>query len=481
MKRLNKHLIAACIFALTACLINIYAQNSCAQDWNVAADGQGLTEGSDDQLAAERKYVPSDEIIAAQKVFQDNKFGVFIHWGIYSMLGQGEWVMTNQNINYQEYAKLVSGFYPIRFDAAEWVAAIKASGAQYICITSRHHDGFSMFHTKMSPYNIVDATPFGRDVLKELADECAKQGIKLHFYYSIIDWYRDDYQPVGRTGLGTGRPGKGAADDYFNFMYGQLTELLTNYGKIGCIWLDGHWDQDQNPSFDWRYDTMYPLIHRLQPGCLVGNNHHVVPFEGEDIQIFERDVPGENSAGWHSGGVSSLPLETCQTMNRSWGYRITDDSYKSVPELIRYLVSTAGRNANLLLNVGPQPNGELPEAAVVRLREMGEWLTKNGETIYGTRSAIMKPQEWGVATEKGDKIWLHIFPDKIKQLTKEGKLYVPIELDKRQIKGVVEFESRDRISYTRHAEGLFLSLPDTITATPNPETIIDYIIEVQKR
>lgn len=425
-------------------------------------------------LANAQEYTPSPEIIASQKEFQESRFGVFIHWGIYSMLGQGEWVMTNQNINYKEYPLLASAFYPIKFDAAAWVSSIKAAGAKYICITSRHHDGFSMFHTSQSPYNIVDATPFRRDVLKELAQECEKQGVRLHFYYSIIDWYRDDYQPVGRTGLGTGRPGVGKADDYFNFMYAQLRELLTNYGKIGCIWLDGHWDQDQNPNFDWRYDTIYPLIHNLQPGCLIGNNHHITPFPGEDIQIFERDVPGENSAGWHSGGVSSLPLETCQTMNRSWGYRITDNNYKTHKDLIRYLVSTAGRNANLLLNVGPQPNGEIPAVALDRLQGMGEWLSKYGETIYGTNATIMKPQDWGVATHKGEKIWLHIFPDKIKQLTSDGKLFVPIETSIAKIKSARSFETKTKLSFKHHPEGLFIEIPKEKL---NDE-VVDFVVEL---
>lgn len=143
-------------------------------------------------------YRPTEEIVKAQEEFQDNKFGIFLHWGIYSMTAQGEWYMNNAGIDWREYAKLASGFYPSRFDAAEWVSAIKASGAKYICITSRHHDGFSMFGTEYSDFNIVDATPFGRDVLKELADECSRQGIKLHFYYSHIDWRRSDY-PKGRT------------------------------------------------------------------------------------------------------------------------------------------------------------------------------------------------------------------------------------------------------------------------------------------
>ena len=161
---------------------------------------------------AQVTYSPSADNLNNRREFQDDKFGIFIHFGVYSMMADGEWVMENKHINYQEYAKLAGGFCPANFDAAQWVEAIKASGAKYVCFTSRHHDGFSMFGSKHSDYNIVKATPFGRDLLKELSQECEKQGIKLHLYYSLIDWYRDDYLPLGGTGRQTGRPGKGMGD-----------------------------------------------------------------------------------------------------------------------------------------------------------------------------------------------------------------------------------------------------------------------------
>ena len=324
--------------------------------------------------AQSQTYQPTEENLKSRQEFRDNRFGIFLHWGIYSMLATGEWTMTNKNLNYKEYAKLAGGFYPAKFDAARWMSAIKASGAKYICFTSRHHDGFSMFHTRFSDYNIVDATPFKRDILKELADECHKQGIRLHLYYSHIDWYRED-APWGRTGRGTGRPNpKGDWNSYYKFMNNQLTELLTNYGKIGAIWFDGWWDQDQNPDFDWQLPGQYAMIHRLQPACLVGNNHHQAPFAGEDIQIFERDLPGENRAGLSGQDISALPLETCETMNGMWGYKITDQDYKSTKTLIHYLVKAAGKDANLLMNIGPQPDGELPAVALERLAEVGEWM-----------------------------------------------------------------------------------------------------------
>ena len=207
----------------------------------------------------EARYVPTEANLASRQEFREAGLGIFIHWGIYSMLGDGEWVLNNQDIDYKEYEKLAGGFCPAGFDAEEWVKAIKGSGAKYICFTARHHDGFSMFGSEHTDYDITDATPFGRDIVKELAEACHKEGLRLHLYYSLIDWGRED-APRGRTGRGTGRP-EGSTDTtaYFKFMKGQLTELLGNYGEIGAIWFDGDWDMPE--GYDWRYDELYPLIH----------------------------------------------------------------------------------------------------------------------------------------------------------------------------------------------------------------------------
>ena len=324
---------------------------------------------------AQEAYHPTPENIQARQQFQDEKFGVFLHWGLYSMMGVGEWVMQNKDISYREYPKLAKTFYPSEFDADAWVKAIKDAGAKYITITTRHHDGFSLFKTATSTYNTVDGTPFKRDIIKELAAACQRQGIKLHLYYSHLDWGREDY-PQGRTGLGTGRDkSKANWASYYHFMNTQLTELLTNYGPVGAIWFDGWWDHDSDSKpFDWQLPEQYALIHKLQPQCLIGNNHHQTPNEGEDIQIFERDLPGENKAGLSGQDISRLPLESCQTINDHWGYNITDTLYKSPKELIQMLVRAAGKNANLLLNIGPEPGGALPDLALNRLKAMGEWL-----------------------------------------------------------------------------------------------------------
>lgn len=366
-------------------------------------------------LTMRAQYVPSAENIEARKQFDGFRFGIFLHWGIYSEFAQGEWYLNTGKLNKDEYAKAASCFYPIRFNASEWVKAFKASGAKYITFTSRHHDGFSMYKTHENDYNIVDATPFGRDVLKELSEACQQEGIQLHLYYSILDWIREDY-PLGRTGHDTGRTLKPNYDSYFQFMKNQVRELLTNYPNVAALWFDGYWDHDQDTiPFNWRMEEFYRYIHQLKPSCLIGNNHHITPIEGEDFQMFERDLPGENKAGYSGQAISKLPLEMCQTMNGMWGYKVADQNYKSVDELVTLIIRAAAKGCNLLLNIGPQPNGELPALALDRLQGIGKWMDSYGETIYGSQRGI-DDATWGVTTKKGNTTYIHVLDKTCTQL-----------------------------------------------------------------
>ena len=356
--------------------------------------------------AAAQPYTPSPGNLKAREAFQNDKFGLFIHWGVYSVLGDGEWVMNNKKMTSAEYEKLPPQFNPVQFNAAEWVSMAKNAGMKYITITSKHHDGFAMFATKQNKWNVVDATPWKKDPLKMLAEECRKQGIKLFFYHSHLDWHHADYFPRGRTGQASGRPENGDFNKYLDFMDAQLSELLANYGDVAGIWFDGWWDK---PDADWRLQKTYSLIHRLQPNALIGNNHHRKPVDGEDFQMFEKDLPGANTAGFNENSViGSLPLETCETINNAWGYNKTDKKVKSTRDLVQYLVRAAGSNANFLLNVGPMPDGRIQPEFQSRLAEMGQWTKANGETIYGTRGGPFKPRRWGVATEKGSTVYVHI-------------------------------------------------------------------------
>jgi alpha-L-fucosidase len=323
------------------------------------------------------------------------------------VLGDGEWVMNQQQIPVATYEKIPSFFNPTEFDPKAWVAMVKAAGMKYITITSKHHDGFAMWDSKVSDYNIVKRTPYGKDVLKMLADECKKEGIKLFFYHSQLDWHNTDYFPRGGTGGSwTGRPESGDWNKYLDYMDAQLTELLTNYGDVAGIWFDGMWDKK---DADWRLAKTYGLIHKLQPGALVGSNHHRTPYAGEDFQMFEKDLPGHNTTGFSSEQkIGDLPKETCETINHSWGFDLKDNHHKSKKELVQYIAKAAGYGANFLLNVGPMPNGKIQPEHVARLKEVGEWLSVNGETIYGTRGGPLTARDWGVTTQKGNKVYLHI-------------------------------------------------------------------------
>ena len=363
-------------------------------------------------------YTPTAENLAMRQWFRDARFGMFIHWGVYSVLGDGEWVMHNQKITTEEYGKLPARFNPTKFDAVEWVQIAKSAGMKYITITSKHHDGFAMWDSKVTDWDIVDRTPYKKDVLKSLADQCAKEDIQLFFYHSHLDWHHPDYFPRGRTGQHSGRLEHGEFAKYLDFMDSQLAELCSgDYGTIAGIWFDGWWDQriskegaaPTDTQVDWRLSQTYDLIHRLQPQAMIGNNHHVTPFPGEDFQMFERDLPGENVAG-HSADatISDLPLETCDTMNGAWGYNATDKKFKSVTELIHYLVRAAGHDANLLLNVGPMPDGRIQPEFVQRLGAMGEWTAKYGESIYATRGGPVSPQAWGASTRRDNTVYVHV-------------------------------------------------------------------------
>ena len=357
---------------------------------------------------AQTLTVISDETRRIREDFQNRKFGIFIHRGIYSMLADGEWVMHSRRIDRDEYAKMANAFCPVWYSAREWVQLFKEAGAQYVTFTTRHHDGFSMWETKASPYNIVDATPYGRDILKPLSEACREQGLKLHLYYSHMDWYRPDY-PLGSTSRDLPHSEEDTADynSYFNFMNTQLTELLTGYGPIGAIWFDGMWDHSEE-GFDWRLKEQYALIKKLQPKCMIGNNHHGAPIDVEDFQLFEQDLPGQNTAGFNGAEISKLPLETCMTMNNSWGYSITDNAYKSGDEIIRRLVKAAGMNANFLLNIGPRPDGQLPDQAIKVLEHIGAFMNTSSLTILDTRGGCVPPQDWGVTTQKGKTLFIHI-------------------------------------------------------------------------
>jgi alpha-L-fucosidase len=395
-------------------------------------------------------YQPAPENLRNREWFENARFGLFIHWGVYSVLGDGEWVMNIRQIPIHSYEKLPAFFNPTEFDPSAWVAMAKSAGMRYIVITSKHHDGFAMWDSKVSDYNVVERTPYGKDILKMLSEECKKQGMKLFFYHSQLDWHHPDYFPRGNTGGNfTGRPQNGEWNKYLDYMDAQLRELLTGYGEISGIWFDGMWDKK---DADWRLRKTYDLIHELQPGALVGSNHHVTPFEGEDFQMFEKDLPGHNTTGFSpEQTIGSLPKETCETINQSWGFNLKDDKHKSKKELIQYLVKAAGYGANFLLNVGPMPNGKIQPEHVSLLNQMGEWLKLNGETIYETSAGPIAARDWGVTTMKGNKVYVHVLD------WQDESLVIPSWGKK--IKSARMFADRSEIPFASNEFGITIKLP----------------------
>jgi alpha-L-fucosidase len=342
------------------------------------------------------------------------KFGMFIHWGVYTVAagtwqgrqigGDGAWIMREASIPVDEYAKLASRFNPTRFNAEEWVSIAQRAGMKYIVITAKHHDGFAMFRSQASRFNIVDATPFRRDPLQELQAAGEKAGIRLGFYYSQAeDWHH----PGGATTRGAWDPAqKGDMDAYLRDVAGpQVRELLTGYGKLGVLW----WDFPENMSRP-RAEPLHRLLD-LQPQVLT-NDRLGGDFPG-DFGSPEQYVPPNGQAGsW----------ETCMTINDTWGYKSYDTNFKSAQSLLGYLVEAVSKGGNYLLNVGPSAEGVIPQPQVERLLQLGAWLRIHGEAIYGAEpNPLPDPVTWGRITHKRGKLYLHVFA-----WPSDGKLKVPI-------------------------------------------------------
>jgi len=338
--------------------------------------------------------------------WREAKFGMFIHWGIYSVpadstdlrgkKGTGEWYFSNKQMQVKDYEKFATQFNPVKFDARTWVKTAKDAGMKYIVITSKHHDGFDMFGTKLSNYCITKATPFKRDPMKELAAECGRQGIKLCFYHSIMDWHHPDYVPR-RKWEEVSRPADGAnLDRYIDYMKGQLRELLTNYGPVGILWFDGGWEHNAQELHSAEVNAM---IRSIQPGILI-NDRNNLP---EDYATPEQNIPANalpNGRLW----------ETCMTVNDTWGYAKNDSNWKSSEDLIRKLIDIASKGGNFLLNVGPTAEGVFPDAINERLAQIGAWMKVNGESIYGTtQSPFRKLPFDGRVTTKENTLYLHVF------------------------------------------------------------------------
>jgi alpha-L-fucosidase len=335
--------------------------------------------------------------------WREARFGMFIHWGPVSLKGTEIGWSRGAEVPVAEYDQLYKQFNPTLFDADAWVQIAKQAGMKYLVITSKHHDGFAIWDTKLSDYNIMN-TPFHRDVLKELAAACHKHDIVLCTYHSILDWHHPDY-PLGSPGGKTAKPTPNM-DRYAAFLKGQVAELIKNYGPLGIMWFDGEWEKPWNPA---RGRDLYDWVRGLQPSIIV-NNRVGSAREGMDGTTAPGGVSGDYDTPEQKVGnfQTSRPWESCITICEQWSWK-PNDKLKSPKECLQTLALCAGGDGNLLLNVGPMPDGRIEPRQVERLREIGRWMEVNGRTIYGTRGGPFKPGTWGASTYKGNSIFVHVF------------------------------------------------------------------------
>jgi len=360
---------------------------------------------------------------ARMKWFSEARFGLFIHWGVYSVpAGEwkgkthyGEWFLEETHMPVSQYEKFAEQFNPVKFDAKQWVALAKEAGVKYIVITSKHHDGFGMFPSKETDW-CIKSTPFKRDPLKELSEACRETGIKFCLYHSIMDWHHPDWGT--RRAWNDKATGKPDMDRYTAYMKRQLKELVTNYGPLGILWFDGEWESP------WTHDRgvdLYAYCRGLQPDIIINNRvgKARAGMEGMDKGkgLGDYGTPEQNVPP--NGFGPGVYWESCMTMNDHWGYNKHDNDWKSAKDLIRILVDCASKGGNYLLNVGPTSEGLIPAPSVERLKAIGAWMKVNGESIYGTTASSIDKLKWGRSTTKGNTIYLHVF-----DWPKNGKLSV---------------------------------------------------------
>jgi len=412
--------------------------------------------------------------------WRDARFGMFIHWGVYSVPagtcngerigGGGEWIMNNGKIPIADYEKFAARFDPIGFDADEWVRLAKSAGMKYIVITSKHHDGFCLWDSAVTNWDIMEATPFKRDILKELAKACKKRGVKLCFYHSIMDWHHPDAQAPFFPNYNDGSQSNPNFDRYVDtYLKPQLAELLTNYGRIGVLWFDGEWIKDWTEP---KGKDLYAYVRRLEPSIIVNNRvgKGRKGMEGlsksdeyaGDFGTPEQQVPPE--------GLPGVDWETCMTMNDTWGYKSYDENWKSTEELIHTLVDIVSKGGNFLLNVGPMPEGLIPPASVDRLKGIGEWMRVNRQSIHGTTASTIGRPNWGRCTVKDNKLYLHVFT-----WPADGKLVVPLSEAKVRKAYLLADEDQMKLPVTSGDENVTISLPSTA-----PDAIDSVVVLVLK-
>lgn len=352
--------------------------------------------------------------VSRTKDFCRDRFGLFIHWGLYAIPARGEWVKSREEMSDGDYQKYFDEFDPTRYDPKKWAALAKAAGMKYAVMTTKHHDGFCLFDSKHTEYKAT-ATKAGRDLIREYADAFRAEGLKVGFYYSLLDWrhpdyphYGDPHHPMRNNG---DFEGKGHSfDRYRDYLHNQVRELLTDYGKIDVMWFDFSYDGMTGDK--WGAAELIKMVRTLQPGIVVNNRLGGDLSDGEpadyagDFASPEQIIPSEGLADKRE---RPIPWEACFTLNGHWGYAAKDKNYKSAKNLIRVLVENVSKGGNTLLNVGPNAKGEIPKESAGILKTIGEWLRENGESVYGCGKAAFDKPEWGRYTQRGNMLYAHIF------------------------------------------------------------------------
>ncbi|HWV23746.1 MAG TPA: alpha-L-fucosidase [Thermomicrobiales bacterium] len=347
--------------------------------------------------------------------FVHDRFGLFVHWGIYSVAGRHEWIQSREKIAAEDYQAYFDHFDPDLYDPAAWARMAKAAGMKYAVLTSKHHDGFAMWDSGLTDFKVTN-TPAGRDVVREFVDAFRAEGLKIGFYHSVIDWHHPDYtmdqtHPYRDHDADAFNAGRDMSR-YREFLHGQVRELLTNYGKIDVMWFD--WTPPQKSRADWDSEALAKMVRELQPGIIL--NDRIDYPESADFV-----TPEEYQArSWPERNGQRMLWETCQTLNGSWGYYRDNINWKSPEMLCQLLVDTVSKGGNLLLNVGPTGRGELEPQAQRTLAEIGEWMRRHGRAIYGATAADEAAPVDCRFTQRGDRLYLHIFSWPLRHVHLEG-------------------------------------------------------------
>lgn len=348
------------------------------------------------------------------KWFMDARFGMFIHWGLYSIPARGEWVRSEEKISISEYEKFFKEFNPIYYNPKKWAKAAKEAGMKYAVMTAKHHDGFCLFDSRLTDYKSPN-TPIKRDLIGEYIEAFREEGIKVGLYYSLIDWHHEDYPAYNdrnhpMRGNEEFRDKKHDFSRYIEYFHGQVKELLSNYGKIDIMWFDFSYDDMTGEK--WEASKLVKMIRNIQPDIII-DNRLGGNIKSKNPEIYSGDFSSPEQI-IPPGGITNeldepIPWEACITMNNHWGYCSMDKDFKSPKQLIRGLVECVSKNGNLLLNVGPNAKGEIPEESLIILKEIGKWMRQNGESIYGCTSSSLPKPEWGRYTKKGNTLYAHIY------------------------------------------------------------------------